>query len=89
MSTPVKNPEILFRVTTSDAIVFVDLELEDFFWELNGLAGELWKEIDGIKTWNEIKKIHRESFDPEDGDFDQLSDNLLKELVGARLILLK
>lgn len=87
--TPVKNPAILFRITSDDLVIFVDLELEDYFWELEGLSGDLWKDIDGVKTWKEIKNLHRENLISENDDFDKLSDELLNELVQAKIILLK
>lgn len=89
MPIPQKKPEILYRISSEDSVVLVDLELEDYFWELNGLSADLWKDIDGVRSWDEIKKNHQEYFQEEDGDFHEMSDSLLSELVAAGLIILK
>ncbi len=86
---PIKNSALLFRVAANETVIFVDLEEEDFFWELEGLAVDMWKDIDGKKSWQEIKNLHRESFSEDEGDFEEMAEILFKELIYSKIIFLK
>lgn len=85
---PLKNPEIFFRVGTNDTIVLMDISEDEFFWEINGVAADLWKAIDGKKSWAEIKASCADTCELEADEFEASADELLESLVSKKLVTL-
>ena len=86
---PIRNPEYLFRVTETGSVVLMTFAEDDFFWQINGLAADLWKDIDGNKTWDEIKNLHRAESNLSDSEFNKEASNFLQELITNKIVTLK
>jgi len=83
------NPDILFRYSAKGSVVIMSSTGQDHFWEIHGHAAQLWKSIDGKKSWPMIKRVQATKSVLPKEQFNAKADLWLKKLVKAGLVLEK
>lgn len=87
--TPIKNPEFLYRITETDSVVLMSFDDEDFFWQITGLAADLWCSIDGVKNWEQIKQQFAAQTDLTAEDYHTTADEFLSTLETNQMVRFK
>lgn len=78
------NPSVFIR-EYKDKIVIMNVEDTDNYFELNGIASQIFRSIDGTRTLESItKKVSSKS--ASEKQFKSKVDSLIKELIKENLI---
>lgn len=88
-SVPNLQESIISRVNSDQTVSIVNLELDDVCFTLDGIAAEVWAEIDGEKSVEQISAKMIDKHHPPLKKFKLDLENLLKQLQEENLILLK
>jgi len=80
---PSLQESVISRTNSDNTVSIVNLELDDVCYSLDGIAAEIWTQIDGKNTLEKIKdsmiKKHKPPIDQFDGDFSNLFHKLSDE----------
>ena len=83
---PSLQESVISRVNSDQTVFIVNLDLDNMCYSLDGIAAEIWGEIDGKKSLDSIRSKMIEKHNPPEEQFNDDFMSLMAKLSKENLV---